>query len=181
MIHILLKINYLDIYSAPNINLCVIDFFKYNKFKLMANGAINYDVTEFKEIDEEPKQKLDKIPEILVLFHSFHNDSITGFYNSYYNKYITEFKKDINYNIKNYDISSKDISECKDVIIFNGIEYKLDACLLGNYSTYGKHMIAGIHCEGKQYVYNGWTKNTIDPSFINEGITKNNLCFFNGF
>jgi hypothetical protein len=39
----------------------------------MANGTICYQIDKFKENDEEPKIKLDKIPEILVLFHSFHN------------------------------------------------------------------------------------------------------------
>jgi hypothetical protein len=42
-------------------------------------------------------------------------------------------------------------------------------------------MISGIHFGRSKYVYNGWTKNTIDPSFISEGALRVNSCYLMDF
>ena len=43
--------------------------------------------------------------------------------------------------------------------------YVQDSVLLTNYNAnIGGHSIAGITCKGDRYVYNGWTRTTIDPN-----------------
>ena len=54
-----------------------------------------------------------------------------------------------------------------NIITFNGDKYILDSCLLANYNknaNIGSHAIAGITCKDNRYVYNGWTRTTIDPA-----------------
>lgn len=63
-----------------------------------------------------------------------------------------------------------------DIITFNGDIYILDSCLLANYNKdadIGSHAIVGITCKNERYVYNGWTRATIDPA-------KNELLFKQG-
>lgn len=59
------------------------------------------------------------------------------------------------------------VTSLQDEIIYNGQNYVLDAVILDNWNELiGKHghVIAGITCKGKKYVYNGWkTENYIDP------------------
>jgi hypothetical protein len=56
--------------------------------------------------------------------------------------------------------------------------YVQDSVLLGNYNTYdtGGHSIVGITCRGNKYVYNGWTRSTIDPNMkIDSNTTDYNI------
>jgi len=57
----------------------------------------------------------------------------------------------------------------------NNDEYIQDSVLLTNWNknTYniGGHSIAGIRCKGEKYVYNGWTRTTIDPNIVKEIIS----------
>jgi hypothetical protein len=56
--------------------------------------------------------------------------------------------------------------------------YVQDSVLLSNYNTYDTdgHSIVGITCKGNKYVYNGWTRSTIDPNMkINSNITDINI------
>lgn len=43
----LLGIIFLDIYSAPNMDLCLIDFYKYSKINMLPNGTLEYLIKEF--------------------------------------------------------------------------------------------------------------------------------------
>ncbi len=69
--------------------------------------------------------------------------------NNIYNKYN---------DIKNFSTLNNEVNNNKDI-------YVQDAVLLANYnSNVGGHSIAGITCKGDKYVYNGWTRTTIDPN-----------------
>ena len=54
------------------------------------------------------------------------------------------------------------------------MNYVQDSVLLGNWNRaeLGGHSIAGIKCKGDKYVYNGWTRGTIDIHLQNINFTK---------
>jgi len=57
-----------------------------------------------------------------------------------------------------------DIKNLNNKVIINNTEYIQDSVLLGNWNKNNKvgHSIVGITCKGERYVYNGWTRSTID-------------------
>jgi hypothetical protein len=61
------------------------------------------------------------------------------------------------------------IKNGEDNINYENNLYINDSILLSNYnSAYkGGHAIAGITCRGDRYVYNGWTRTTIDKNITN--------------
>lgn len=62
------------------------------------------------------------------------------------------------YNIINID------NNLNNSIVINDKEYVQDSVLLPNWNIQSDvgHSIAGINCRGDRYVYNGWTRSTID-------------------
>jgi hypothetical protein len=57
----------------------------------------------------------------------------------------------------------------KSTCIIDGIEYVQDSMILSNYNNIRSgHAIAGITCEGKRYIYNGWTINTQDRGILDQ-------------
>ena len=65
-----------------------------------------------------------------------------------------------------------------DKVTYNGIEYTLDSVILTNRDTdeKGGHDIAGITCKKERYIYNGWTRTSMDPAMAKRGITRNMPC-----
>ena len=64
-----------------------------------------------------------------------------------------------------------DKNPIKEYLEYNGHTYKLDSLLLANFNTYTckkSHQIAGITCENKRFLYNGWIRHTRDPARDNE-------------
>jgi len=57
-----------------------------------------------------------------------------------------------------------DIIKLNDSVKINNTEYVQDSILLGNWNKNNNvgHSIAGIKCKGDKFVYNGWTRSTID-------------------
>jgi len=52
-----------------------------------------------------------------------------------------------------------------DTITFKNQKYNQDSVMIGNSNTKDPlHSIVGIKCMGVKHVYNGWTRQTIDPS-----------------
>jgi hypothetical protein len=71
--------------------------------------------------------------------------------NFYYNNININF-------FKKFSTLNNEIKNNKDI-------YVQDSILLANYnSNVGGHSISGITCKGDRYVYNGWTRTTIDPN-----------------
>jgi len=98
----------------------------------------------------------------------------------------------LNLNTSRYPIHYKisnnpSYSKYKDIMNFANLNtnvnnkktvYVQDSVLLGNYNTYdtGGHSIVGITCKGNKYVYNGWTRSTIDPNMkIDSNTTDYNI------
>jgi len=109
-------------------------------------------------IKKNIQNKLDKNPDILVLFHS---DLIrTNFYNSIYNA-----TKNDDFNAKTYNLDCSNFNNYNDIIEFNGCIYKLDSCFIKNYNdNLAGHSIIGITCNKNRYIYNGWTSESVDPA-----------------
>ena len=78
-------------------------------------------------------------------------------------------------NIINEEATKNSLKSMKEQIFFKGVEYNLDAVLLANWKGRG-HAIAGITCKKKKYIYNGWTRTSMDPSMVNQLITRKIPC-----
>lgn len=51
------------------------------------------------------------------------------------------------------------------MIMYNGYKYYLDSMILSNYNSKActsAHAIAGVTCNGGRFMYNGWTRGTVD-------------------
>jgi hypothetical protein len=72
--------------------------------------------------------------------------------------------------------TKESLKSMKEQIFFKGVEYNLDAVLLANWNIGIGHAIAGITCKKKKYIYNGWTRTSMDPSMVNQLITRKIPC-----
>jgi hypothetical protein len=176
-----LNINYLDITYLRDKDISLINMNEYVKLSIKDSNKnkLSYDYNNFFKLSPENHKKnindeLKKNPDILILFHTDLH-SIAYFINiiyNYINKNYPEYS-DIN-NSKTYNINNSSIRDYNDIIEFNGSKYKLDSCLLNNYNNNViGHVIAGITCNKKRYVYNGWTSNSIDPALNHQSFNNN--------
>jgi len=92
---------------------------------------------------------------------------------------IINFTKSIINNIPEYYKVHKDspfynIVSFNDKVAIEGINYIQDSVILSNWNRteIGGHSIAGIKCKDNKYVYNGWTRGTIDIHLQNVNFTK---------
>ena len=117
-----------------------------NNKQIVKERHKRYEVNfEFKLLNDSEKQKIMSKPNIDILI-------VTQ--NSYYN-----LKQNTLFQTK-----SKDLEE---TIEYNGMIYKLDSVLIRNFNfnTCSKsHQIAGVTCDDKRYMYNGWIRQTQDPA-----------------
>ncbi len=69
------------------------------------------------------------------------------------------------------------LKSMNEQIFYNGKEYNLDAVILANWNINDKngHAIAGITCKKGKYVYNGWTRTSMDPVMA-KNITREIPC-----
>jgi hypothetical protein len=77
------------------------------------------------------------------------------------------------------DVATKDsLKSMREQIYYNGKEYNLDSVILINWNInkYNGHAIAGITCKKKKYIYNGWTRTSMDPVMANKIITRKIPC-----
>jgi hypothetical protein len=86
----------------------------------------------------------------------------------------------IHYKISNNPMYLKHKDLIKFVNLTDNVNYKKkifvqDSVLLGNYNIdMAGHSIVGITCKSNKYVYNGWTRSTIDPNMKIESTINNN-------
>ena len=81
-------------------------------------------------------------------------------------------------NIIDEGTTKKSLKSLKEQIFYKGVEYNLDAVLLANWNIgigIG-HAIAGITCKKKKYIYNGWTRTSMDPAMADKNITRKIPC-----
>jgi hypothetical protein len=77
--------------------------------------------------------------------------------------------------------TKKNISTLNEKIYYLGAEYNLDSVVLSNWNEKGSrfrgfHAIAGITCKTNKFVYNGWTRTSMDPLMANKKITREIPC-----
>ena len=73
-------------------------------------------------------------------------------------------------------VKTYNLKELSNEIIYRNEEYILDSCILANFNDIDiklGHAIAGLTCKGDRYVYNGWTRTTVDPSKIDNNYLSN--------
>ena len=94
------------------------------------------------------------------------------------NKEFTKFYKDFFTNTIINDVNTKkNITSLSENIYYRGAEYNLDSVILSNWNKRKTgHAIAGITCKKNKYVYNGWTRTSMDPQMANTGITRKIPC-----
>ena len=156
-----------------------IEFYKKLKLIPVINNGINQGVNfhDNNLSDIELQRHIHKIiskPNPDYIFLTIGHESQEEAYSKYL--HINSLTIDNIINIKNYNIETKGIKETKDIITYNGDDYILDSCIIGNYNINtikAGHEIAGITCKNERYVYNGWMRTTNDPAkFINKDIDK---------
>ena len=107
-------------------------------------------------------------------------------YNTLYNNYkkgnfdilIIRYPDKENRNLLDVFTYEIDYFKIKDQIQINNNTFILDSMIFSNYNIKeckAGHSIAGITCNNKRYIYNGWTSRTTDPSML----TENNSLFSN--
>ena len=74
--------------------------------------------------------------------------------------------------------TKKNIRTLDEKIYYLGYEYNLDSVVLENWNEkgIGFHAIPGITCKTNKFVYNGWTRTSMDPVMANKAITRNIPC-----
>jgi hypothetical protein len=169
----LLKVNSLDIiYMNGNYYLNYDEEVNYyldntdNKIKVNNRHIYENSVIKKNRVTTNIKKNIKKVPDVIIVSH----EDINEFVKIIYQPVMTNEEKEL-FNARNYDCKIKGVDTYDDIIYVNGYKYKLDACTLSNYNTYnrGIHAIAGITCNNKHYVYNGWQEGTTDPAFAYYG------------
>jgi hypothetical protein len=133
----------------------------------------------FDEFAEENKSividTLNSTPDILVV----------RYHPMYRNRYIDYINQNLEFFNLEYDTTNnnaKEITSLKEIIQYNNTTYELDSIILENYDSIIiehadkinknieilSHQIAGITCNDKKYIYNGWTLHTEDPNIESE-------------
>lgn len=81
-------------------------------------------------------------------------------------------------NIINNGDTKKNITSMEEIIYYRGVEYHLDSVILVNWNEnlIANHSIAGITCKQEKYIYNGWTRTTMDTAMANILFTRNIPC-----
>jgi hypothetical protein len=131
---------------------------KYNNTAVNAavkNGPIIEFVVKFVS-KEKVLEKFENPDVIIINFTKSIVDSIPGYY-----KVPTDSPF---YNIVSFN----------DKVAIKGMNYIQDSVILSNWNRteIGGHSIAGIKCKDNKYVYNGWTRGTIDIHLQNVNFTK---------
>ena len=160
------------LYKLLGVKVLFLDYDNYSN-KLYYSFYNNVNVKEISNnniklnINFKTKKTIEKYckdPDIIII----HINQNHVPYNSYPNDYNlnNEKFKNILINLKNN----------KENINYNNNEYINDSILLSNWNkSVGGHSIAGITCKGDKYVYNGWTRSTVDPNMKNIWVKLENL------
>jgi hypothetical protein len=147
------------LYSFLNENLNKVEYrIEKRTIKVDVNGD-----KSFKYIEEDIKPP----PILLVIVNDESDIGNKTFYNLLFPN-----------NIINEGATKDSIKSMKEQIFFKGVEYNLDAVLLANWNINkgSGHAIAGITCKKKKYIYNGWTRTSMDPVMLNKIITRKIPC-----
>jgi len=151
-----------------------LDNFKFSYDKSLKIKFKMPDITE-EDYIKQNKKKLSDIPDFICLYHTKLNNIFNFSQNVAFKTDVFHKRHNLSYNYKDVKINKDDIKNFKDEFFMNGIKYRLDSCILADFNAkFSRHSIAGITCNNKKYVYNGWIKRTLDPAMRNqlEGINE---------
>jgi hypothetical protein len=139
---------------------------EFNSMKYsIENRSINIEIIENHSFKYSDIEASIQPPQILIVQIEKENDTIEFFNESFPNTIIDDF----------HTIDA--LTSMKDKIKYRGCEYHLDSVVLENWNQIESgHAIAGITCEGYKYIYNGWTRKSMDPVMANQVITRNIPC-----
>lgn len=167
-----INLTYFD--KTDDIFINFLDNFKFNYDKSLKIKFKMPDITE-EDYIKQNKKKLSDIPDFICLYHTKLNKIFNFSQNVAFKTDVFHKRHNLSYNYKDVKINKDDIKNFKDEIFINGIKYRLDSCILADFNAkFSRHSIAGITCNNKRYVYNGWIKRTLDPAMRNqlEGINE---------
>ena len=136
-------------------------FYQNNQLEFKISVHPNYHMIRYVET------KYPSPPPILILYVYENND-----------KEFTSIYKNLLYNnIINDGETKESLKSMNKRITYLDVEYNLDAVILTNWNINkdNGHAIAGITCKKDRYVYNGWTRTSMDP-VMGENITRNIPC-----
>ena len=140
------------IYKLLGVKVLYLDLFENNLYYSLYNNvspSFNKDkniVMKIKYVRQEKVMEKFEDPDVIIV----NIGSLTKHYPYYYSVPKTS--------------SFYSVAKLNDNVKINGAEYIQDSVLLGNWNKNSKvgHAIAGIKCKGERFVYNGWTRSTID-------------------
>ena len=152
------------LYNLLNVNYKVFDynkkdhhlFYSYLNIELFDTYKFGLSIITHTYSDFQYKEYKDNIdiPEILMVF--LREDDNSEFFKQKYPNTIIG-KGDTRNNI----------TSMNDEILYRGRKYHLDSVLLADWKKNGgkpEHAIVGITCKQERYVYNGWTRESKDPT-----------------
>lgn len=157
------------LYKFLNVDTLMFDVYDkkkvgYSMFNHYTNATLNDVKIEIKDpVYINNKLRKYKTPSIIIVIVDDDKDS------EEYKEYF--FKVNPQYIIKDVN-NAVNLSSLDDKIYYNHQEYNLDSVLLSNWNRKEYHLknighaICGITCKNKRYVYNGWTRYTLDPNIV---------------
>ena len=159
------------VYKLLGVNVLYLDLYENSLYYSLFNNVIvsfddnNNIILRWKYTSSvKIKEKFDN-PDVIII----NVDNKNKLYPSYY-----KVPSDSPFN---------NILKLNDTCTINNKVYEQDSVLLGNWNKNDKvsgHSITGIKCKGNKFVYNGWTRSTLDYhindlKIVNDDIHDNNL------
>ena len=159
------------VYKLMGANVLFLDYDKYNN-KLYYSLNNNY---ELKGLEDNKVQYVLKYKTIYTIEQKMRNPDViiislknNNDFNKHPSWYLIEKDK--------YPDIYNSVLDLNNNIKYNNNEYIQDSVLLNNWnSSVGSHSIAGIKCNNEKYVYNGWSRSTIDPNIIRKEYNNDNI------
>ena len=163
---------FIQLLNKTSLQIDVYDNKLYGNFnKILSYDLFYYNIHKLNEIKKEDfKQNPDYI--IISPIPHANNYSIS-LYDSAFHSILLE-NDHIKKRLLIDNVKTSGIFTLEDKITYNGDTYILDSCILRNTNTseftgYG-HVIAGLTCKNKKYVYNGWLRTTSTTDKIDNKI-----------
>ena len=184
---------FLSFFDIDYKKIIIIDYYPEQKKFYISDSYINETLTdEYKQAYSSIPEKKDendfKTKEEYLEFKEKYDLESTKFYTRIQSQLDFLYKKLYeNYKNGNFDILiirypdklernllevfeyELDYFKIKDNVQINNNTFILDSMIFTNYNIrecQAGHSIAGITCNNKRYIYNGWTSQTTDPSLL---------------
>jgi len=143
------------VYKLLGVKVLYLDLYENNLYYSLYNntlpsiGTDNYIIIKFKFVSKEKIMEKFDNPDVIIV----NIGSIAYSVNEY--PYYYKVSDSSNF---------LDIIKLNDSVKINNTEYVQDSVILANWNRNKEigHSIVGIKCKGDRYVYNGWTRSTID-------------------